>query len=469
MFFHQEVLTALDIDLVTGVRITALLLTLVSIMGIKHLAARKLPFTLCHPALNICLLVALIVATATHYGYRNNTTGPKLEATPHSLSADHIPNWGWNSDLDAHIKERALAIYEHGFPPPPPEKFAHRGIQLVLLNYGLIAGSYDLDRIVHLYKVLSFLFYFCTAYITFVIGHYIFALNKSLASLVAVSALIFSPLKYPLFPLSPTYRGFFSASGTFYHNITQLSQFSVAICGTLLVLMALKFEKKTFSWGCLLISASFFLKPSLFTVIAPAIILLIPLYSRPFEKDKLTGYFSLFAVPLLWRAYGALFPVDTPPLKLELSFFEGYRMTLQGRFPDPILGNNFLLFSCVLLFSFAAFIPAAGYALSRLHISSYLSVSEITQKLRSNTPCILLLLAFSMAMVSTIVLAGSGYQINFKWSAAATYVLLLPVLVLAITRVDNRSWRCLSWFLYALHLCVGAGYLFYYADTNSLF
>ena len=471
IIFHYSVIRSVNLEPDVAVRLGTAMLLVIALMGFKVTGLEGQRLTNNLSALTCCLFISLIVALATHFGYDNNTEGLTLKEVLASGQSGILPNWGWAHDFDAHIRDRTAAIYDHGFPPPPPERFAHRGIQLLLLNYNLSFGHYDLDKIVHFLKVLSLLSFFCITYITFNISHYIYGLSKQVSCVVAVSTLIFSPLKLPLLQLSPTYRGFFSASGTFYHNITQLSHCAVAVCGLYLLLQAIKNERKSFAAGCFLISASFFLKPSIFTVLAPVIIILIPFYRTPFEKDKLLGYFSLLCVPLLWRAYTWLLPVSTPPLNPSYRFFEGYKMTLEGRFPDIIFDNTPLLVGCVFTLSFAAFLPAFGAALV-----DYYRISRTTPNLRAgyrylrdNSHYLLPVLALMLALVSSMVLAGPGYQINFKWSAAAAYVLALPVLVAAIVKMESVYWRRFSWVLYGLHLWVGLAYLFHYAYNSTLF
>jgi hypothetical protein len=469
--FHYMFIRYVNLEPDVAVRLGTAMLLVIALAGFKATRRGEGRLTNDLLVLTCCLFISLIVAVATHFGYGNNAEGLTLKEALASGRSDILPNWGEAYDFNAHIRDRTAAIYDHGFPPPPPEKFAHRGIQLLLLNYNLSFGSYDLDKIVHFLKVLSLLSFFCITYMTFNISHYIYGLNKQVSCVVAVSALIFSPLKLPLLQLSPTYRGFFSASGTFYHNITQLSQYAVAVCGVYLLLQAIKNERQSFAAGCFLISASFFLKPSVFTVLAPAIMLLIPFYRAPFEKDKLLGYFSLLCVPLLWRAYTWMLPVSTPPLNPTYRFFEGYKMTLEGRFPDIIFDNTGLLVGCVFALSFAAFLPAIGAALvdsCQIYRASP-NFRAVYRDLRDNLHYLLPVLALMLALVSSMVLAGPGYQINFKWSAAAAYVLALPVLVAAIVKMKSVYWRRLSWGIYGLHLYVGLAYLFHYAYNSTLF
>jgi hypothetical protein len=471
ILFHYSLLNLLGLKVEPAVRISSIFFLVLALAGFTGRNAKVLRFCNYYPALSWCLLVALCVAIATHFGYYNNIEGLLLNEARGSEQSTIIPNWGVDYDFDPHIRDRTLAIYEQGFPPPPPEKFAHRGVQLLLLNYNLTFGSYDLEKIVHFMKAISLLCFFCIAYMTFNISHHIFNLSKPISCIVSISTLVFSPLKYPLFQLSPTYRGFFSASGTFYHNTTQLTQYSVAICGIYLVLQAVRFQRRTFALGCFLLSASFFLKPSMFTVFAPATLLLVPLYKDPFNKDKLVGYFSLISVPILWKAYAWLFPVVTPPLNPTYHFFEGYRMTLAGRFPEFIYENTLLLPISVFAFSFAAFLPGMGFALANFYrtIRTSSDPGELYRYLQGKIHYLLLILAFLLAHISSMILSGSGYQINFKWSAAATYVMSLPVLVVAIVKIKNNYWRRFSWALYALHIYTGLAYLFHYAYNSSLF
>lgn len=469
--FHYSLLNSLSIEIGSAVRISSTLLLLLSLIAWRRRGTQPLRLCNYYPALNWCFFAALLVAITTHFGYHNNTEGLELNEALTSEHSSIIPNWGVDYDFDPHIRDRTLAIYEQGLPPPPPEKFAHRGVQLLLLNYNLTFGSYDLEKIVHFMKAISLLSFFCITYMTFNISHYIFNLSKRVSCIVSISALVFSPLKYPLFQLSPTYRGFFSASGTFYHNITQLTQYSVAICGVYLLLQAVKYQRRTFALGCFLLSASFFLKPSMFTVFAPATLLLIPFYQEPFKKDRLIGYFLLLSVPILWKTYAWLFSVVTPPLNPTYEFFEGYRMTLAGRFPEFIYQNNLLLVILVFALSFAAFLPALGYALVNFSRKIWASSNsgEMYRYLQANLHYLLLIIAFLLAHVSSMTLSGSGYQINFKWSAAAMYVISLPVFVAAIVQMENHYWRRYSWAIYALHIYTGVAYLFHYSFNSSLF
>lgn len=424
----------------------------------------------------ILMAMSLIVAILGCYGYGNNQDNIKVNQAGWSQTQEGVPVWAYQSDRKVHLKNGVFDSYLHGFPP---KKVNHRGTHITQLFVTLITGDMNEKRTILAVKTYSWPFFFIIAYSLFAIGRYVFSLPYRLALLAGVSGLIFSPLKLPLFELSPTYRGFFSASGTFYHSETMYISSAVSFIGVFWVLIALTSKQKTYALGAMLISGAFFLKPSFFTILAPSIFALAVFRPKIITRNYIYGLLILLAVPIIWFGYIHLTGsasnindiIDVTHTdrqnifeRLQNNFFQGYAPRLKGRFPLWIEQSTAVTFIATLLLSFAAFIIAGGNAirifLSHTRMKPKASYAFIQQHL----PVFFFLGFFLIALFFSLILVDPTLDksFNWKWSAAGAYILSLPLFIKAISLIPNVKLRILSWSVYIFHIMQGAAYLYYF-------
>ena len=508
ILLHRPILSLFNDNIRMAIATIISLMCLVVIF-VKRKKKINLPITKSYPILSLLVTVSIFIAALTSYGVENNQSHISIDSDQWSINGDLIPNWGMHSDKIFHLIKVPDTIIIEKFPS---ERIGHRGLHITLVSYALLTGDYSTDRVINIYKILTPFFYFSLAYMLFIIGERIFNLKRKVAGIVGISSLFFSPLKYPLLDLSPTYRGFFSASGSLYHSITHLISIPCALCGLYLLYLSFKEKTHTFYFGCLLIVASFFLKPALFTVIPPAIFLALIFLKIRLTKDHLRGLISLSLVPIIWfsylhlnnasSAFSSIIGVQTknyeansfPQLKKLEAYYEGfksqlpktisnkllstktsneehrnltlkikpmagYKDLLNNRLPKIILNNSLLLFLSVFILSFAAFLPA----LTSLAIKKRRTKIPTLNYYRENSHIVFHILIFMFAIAFSTLLADvDSKNQDFKWAFGAVFIISLPVLSKAICIIEKKTLRIISWVLYASQSGIGLGYLYYF-------
>lgn len=451
-------------------------LCLLALIGIKQAVADRntlSPIRTWPVAILLC--VSFFVAALGTYGFENNPKNSRINKPEWRQTENMVPSWSWQSDRKFHYERVVVSTYEEGFPP---ERVNHRGFHVSVMSVTMLTGDMTRPRYMQTYKTMAWVFFFMLSYALYATGRKLLDLGDRLSVFVAASALVFSPLKLPLLAFSPTYRGFFSASGTLYHSDTQYTSMACSAVGIYLVLSSLKEKTLTFFLGCALIAGAFFLKPSNFIVLAPACYLFALICWRDFNKDRFWGLAVLLGAPILWFGYihysGSSSSMDSVigrktlsepravEMGLKIQFFAGYLPRLQNRFPGWITGTPVLIIFTMTAMSFAAFWVGAFRALKQVIIETKLHPKRIIAHMHTHAHIYFCLAFFFAALLLSITLSEHKYRnINWKWAAAASYVLCLPVFAKGITLVKSTVLRRISWGLYGFQLMQGMGYLAY--------
>jgi len=429
--------------------------------------------------LAIILTVSFFVTALATYGFDNNARRVKINQPEWRQNENMVPIWSWQGDRDAHYLKIVTSTVKDGFPP---ERVNHRGFHVSTIFVTLLTGEMSRPRFMHTYKSMAWLYFFMLAYGLYAIGRKLLDLGDRLSVFVASSALLFSPLKLPLFELSPTYRGFYSASGTLYHSDTQYTSTAISVMGLYLVLNALKTKSRTFFLGCAIIAGAFFLKPSNFMVLAPACYLFALICWKDWSRDRLAGLAILMAIPILWLSYlyftGSTSSFDgvlgrdaqgnrgavtgMPNMAIKIQFFAGYLPKLQGRFPDWMAQSNALMVLSMIFLSFAAFWAGGFTALKKTFDDTKIRPARVIQHMHTYAHIYFFFAFFTAAILLSSTLGEyRSKNINWKWSAAASYVLCIPLFAKGITLVKSPVLRRISWGLYGFQLMQGMGYLAY--------
>jgi len=187
-------------------------------------------------------------------------------------------------------------IVNHGFPP---KKLVYRGCQIFLVSFNYLLSDFDKVTVAKIYKIISFLFHFFLLYMVMYLGKNFFKLSERGVIYLIIAVILFGAINYPIFQISKSsYLSFIKPTLGNYHNVTQFFSIVIGIGGIILLLFSIEKGFKTFFLGSVLISGSFFFKPSLFVIVAPAIFLLFLLDQDKFSLDKILGYLILLCVPL---------------------------------------------------------------------------------------------------------------------------------------------------------------------------
>lgn len=455
-------------------------LCLLAVFGLKHILTGHVKLSRIQAMpVAILLTISFLVAALATYGFDNNSKKIKISQPEWQQTEGMKPIWSWQGDRNAHYRKLVTPTFKKGFPP---QRVNHRGFHVSTLFVTLLTGDMNRERFMHTYKTLSWVYFFMLSYGLYAIGRKLLDLGDRLSVFIAGSALIFSPLKLPLLELSPTYRGFYSASGTLYHSDTQYTSTAVSVIGLFLVLNALKTKSRTFFLGGAIIAGAFFLKPSNFLVLAPACYLFALICWKDWSKDRLAGLAILLAVPIIWLSYlyfsGSTSSFDgvlgrnaqanggtktgMPNMAIKIQFFAGYLPKLEGRFPGWIAGSNALMVLSMILMSFAAFWVGGLTALKKGIAATSLRPKYVLGHMQANAHIYFFLAFFFAAVLLSSTLSEYRTKnINWKWSAAAAYVLCIPLFAKGITLVKSTFLRRVSWGLYGAQMAQGMGYLAY--------
>jgi len=427
----------------------------------------------------ILLTVSFIVTAMATYGFDNNRERITINMDEWHQTEGMKPVWSWQFDRGHHFVKNVKSAYEKGFPP---ERVNHRAFHVSTLFVTILTGEMSRPRFMQTYKSIAWFYFFMLAYGLYAIGRKLLDLGDRLSVFVASSALLFSPLKMPLFEFSPTYRGFYSASGTLYHSDTQYTSTAISVIGLYLVLSALKTKSRSFFLGCALIAGAFFFKPSNYIVLAPACYLFALICWKDWSRDRLAGLAILFAVPIIWFGYlfatginssidgviGRTVPeiitseAKKPDMAINIKFFAGYLPKLQNRFPDWIASSNILLMVLLVSMSFAAFWAGGFTALKKAFDATKFHPVRIISHMHTYAYIYFFFAFFTAAILLSSALGEyHSKNINWKWSAAASYVMCIPLFAKGITLVKSPVLRRISWGLYGFQMAQGIGYLVY--------
>ncbi len=436
-------------------------------------------------SVSILLFVSFVIAAMGTYGFDNNDQWINIDDSEWIFQRDITPNWASQSDRSAHYNRILVPTFENGFPPT---KVNHRAFHVTTLFVCLLTGEMNRPHFMATYKTLSLTFFFMLAYGLYAIGKDIFGLQDRLATFVASSALVFSPLKLPLFELSPTYRGFITASGSLYHSDTHYTSLACSAAAVYLILISLKTRQQSFFLGCLLVAGAFFLKPVNFIILAPASYVIAILCWKDFNRDRLLGLAILLAIPILWFSYIYMSGVNSniddvlqrttldstknTSLSIQPKLFAGYLPKLQDRFPAWINQSSILTALSMIGLSFAAFWVAGFTALQQSwkQINQGQRLNNVVSFAHQHAHIYFVLGFFVLALFyATILSDHQTKNEDWKWSIASAYVLCIPLFAKAITQIKQSYLRIASWILYGLQTGQGIGYLWYLFWYSKLF
>ena len=268
------------------------------------------------------IFLSLFLSFTTAYGFLNNPRGRASRKHMKSWSfifkpGDNIPNWGWNKDKRWYLCKSPLTLQDQGLPE---ERLQHTGPQVFWLTLAAVTPDFSIEKMVKIYKILSLILFFCLLYSFAFIATHFFRLGTVPTAVTVFAVPFFSAINYPLFTLGrSSYAGFFTAGPTIYHSLTQLMGIIIGVTGIIMFLLAVAEGRPTFSYGCLLITGSFFFKPTVFSHLAPVIFILFFLYRRVPLPDRLLGLCLLLIPPLFWHFYaiGYNIPVVKPPIAFQ--------------------------------------------------------------------------------------------------------------------------------------------------------
>jgi len=420
------------------------------------------------------VFLSLFLSFTTAYGFLNNPRGRASRNHIKSWSfifkpGANIPNWGWNKDKRWYLNNSPLELQDRGLPE---ERLQHTGPQVFWLTLAASTPNFSVEKMVKIYKILNLLLFFCLLYSFAFIATRFFGLSTIPTAVTVFAVPFFSAINYPILSHSKSsYAGFFTAGPTMYHSVTQLMGVIIATAGIILFLLAVTDSRPTFTPGCLLITGSFFFKPTMFTLVVPVIFLLFFLYRRVALPSKVLGLCLLLIPPLFWHFYADLYnlPVIKPPIAFRPFAF--LFIHASRHFPLSISSHDLLLGTLIVLFSFAVLIPILIDRL--IHISPFRLTwnADIIKKAQNRIPEIFSTLILVLGVLSYALLIENGPRMrhgNFCWAAAAGYLLFVPFLVKLIFGIRNIPLRMGAFTLLILHLWGGVYHLYRFTIRGKI-
>jgi hypothetical protein len=379
-------------------------------------------------------------------------------------------SWGIISDKYWHISIFPSQFMRLQLPSSMviEKKVTHRGVQIFLITITSFLKQFRndnhfLDRLVDVYKMSALAFWFSLLYLVFIFSRIFLKLSIKISVLVLLSLLFYAPILFPFFQTlgKQSFQGFLTPTGSVYKNAPQL--FSTAVClgGMLLLFLSHKKKVPSFFWGCFLISASFFFKPALFTIIAPVIFFMSIFDGDRFLPDKISGYLILIMVPLYYKLYPIIF--NFPSLEkftFSLAPFELIFDKTKNLFPGIITQHKVWHVLSVFLMSFGALISAVIYSapvqfkkIKEFGIVKYVCSKKVY--FYTSLPFVLGVLSYCLLIQVEMRMAG-----NFGWLSGAGILIFVPVYIKLISKIDRKSIKYFTWLLFGLHLLNGIIYLF---------
>jgi hypothetical protein len=145
-------------------------------------------------------------------------------------------------------------------------------------------------------------------------------------------------------------------------------------------------------------------------------------------------------------------------LDMEIDPFGFHFAYAADRFPAWISSSAWRLASAIMVLSFAAWLIPLGAWLGRGGSALRQRGRAALGVARRSTLQVVVVVALILGVAVSVLLVESGptrYYGNFTWSAAAAYVISLPLLVRLATDVRSRVCRSVIVALFALHLAAG--------------
>lgn len=401
-------------------------------------------------------IVALMLTVLTVYGF---SLSPKAVTNTAGISDTITKNWGYQGDKRVHLVKIPSTLATIGMP----EKIlGHRALQLTVFPAVYITSKYSQRTYIDTFKSISFFIWFALLTSMYYMGRDIFSLTGIYRYVLSVGTVFTGAVQLPLLSLhQSTYAGFLKPLLGTFHNLTILSSILVANIGLYYIYLSIKTKQQNIPLGCIFIAASFFFKPSFFTVLVPPLTIFLFLYLIKKRQPSIAlGLLILIMVPIFWQIYSKLFGWDSPPLDPLFKPFHLYFKWASWRYPESITGNHFL---------FAAAITLSSYLFLFL-------VSPVAIQIRHFEPQILMI----TGIITSTFLIGSSiaftlvednyrkYHGNFTWGGHCAYFMIMPLAIYYFQNIKNRFYHSLCCLALSLHWYAGAVHLYLFVAQNRI-
>lgn len=377
------------------------------------------------------------------------------------LNKEKSANWGFSIDKSIHL---GITLYETISYKLPPQRKNHLGAEILVIASGSFLNLASDDDIykasVHAGKMLAFYFYFIFIFLFYFCCHKLLEIKPKHAKFTIPAAVLLSPLVLPL-SFDTTWIDFYSLvrfADSFSYNITNLFANVYGFACVTLIFIREKNKSLSLLPACFLCIVSFFIKPSAFVVLAPAIYLLIFLEildSRKLNNQQFLALGSLLCVPIYFVLYDQFFTyLVNKPMTIGWSPF---KLWTHKYFSHKVAGSELLTIIYKFSLFYAAFLPLLFYSCKNIRLASFNIKSLIASDRIALFSCFSLLFAF---IVGTCLYENSHaiLHVNFAWVLGSGFIFSLPFLLKQIFLLPGKISQ-ISIILLILHISFGIMFL----------
>ena len=458
VFFHEPLCALFGFETLIG---PCLLVTLILIPFALIPLARSDRWAFERPLawapICLCLGLALLLVSGTFYGFQNSK-GRAIHAA--RVSGQRIyANWGTPTDKRVHLVSIPMSVI---FEKLPSESLSHIGAQITLLHVAVNQLVRDDDQLVKISKALIGFVAFGLIYASYAAAVSRFGLSEPWGCLTAVATVFLAPVTNPLRGPEPLgYMTAIASSRLLYHNTNQLFGVPMGLIAAYLV--SRSWQRgfgRCFPAGCAFAAGSFFFKPSVYAVLAPAICLVLPFVFRRLSISEVAAGVGILVVPVVfWAVYPVVFGIevlDATPVVRPFALFLHYATQASpgSAAPHP-LGLAF----GVLASSFLFLLPAVLERCSRIPAAKIGEWLGAASRLRPDPVTIFYTLILVVGVASSVLLLERDpvrmWHGNYVWSAGAGILVALPIFFRFLAGTPRGVWLNLSFFLLFLHFWSG--------------
>ena len=458
VFYHERLCDLLGFEtlMVPSLVVTLILIpfALITLLRVSRWTFER---SLAWAPLCLCLGLALLLVSGTVYGFQNSTgrTIPAARVSGQRIYA----NWGTPTDKGTHLVQIPISVI---FEKLPSKSLAHIGAQIILLHVAVDLRVQDQDQLVKVSKAFIGFVAFGLIYFAYWAAVSLFGASEAWGCLTAVATVFLAPVTNPLRVPEPLgYVTAIASSRLLYHNTNQLFAVPMGLIAAYLV--GKSWQRgfgRCFPAGCAFAAGSFFFKPSVYMVLAPAICLMLPFVLRRLSVSEIVAGVGILVAPVVfWTVYPVAFGIealDATPIVRPFALYLHYAMEASpgSAAPHPL---GFAV--GVLASSFLFLLPALIERCSRILTVKAREWTGAVARLRSDPVTIFYVLILALGVASAVLLLERDpvrmWHGNYGWSAGAGVLVALPVFFRLLTGTPRGVWRSLSILLLLLHFWSG--------------
>ena len=457
-FFHQQLCDLLGFETLVG---PSLLVTLIlipfALIALVRISRWTFERPLAWAPICLCLALALLLVSGTVYGFQNSK-GSAISAA--RVAGQRIyADWGTPTDKGVHLLQIPIDVITEKLPS---KSLSHIAAQIILLHIAVNLRVQDQDQLVKVSKAFIGFVAFGLVYFAYWTAVSLFGLSELWGCLTALATVFLAPVTNPF--RAPELVGYMTAiasSRLLYHNTNQLFVVPMGLVAAYLV--GKSWQRgfgRCFPAGCAFAAGSFFFKPSIYMLLAPAVCLMLPFVFRRLSLSEIVAGVGILVVPVVfWTVYPVAFGIevlDATPVVRPFALYLHYAM--EGS-PGSAAPHPLAFAMGVLASSFLFLLPPVLERCSRILTAKLDNWMGAVARLRSDPVAIFYILILSGGVASSVLLLERDpirmWHGNYVWSAGAGILTAVPIFFRFLAGTPRGVWLNLSIFLLFLHFWSG--------------